>query len=83
MRIRDGIMDITMNTGVIQDNMINKTGLSCIWGLKCIQSFYFDFHIEQKTQKGSNSAQIVPNSRQLVLLTRTHPVTALRRGETP
>ena len=56
MRIWDGIMDITMNTGVKQDNIINKTGLSCIWRLKCILNFYFEFHIEQKTQKGSNSA---------------------------
>ena len=66
MRIRDGIMDIAMNTGVKRDNMINKTGLSCIWRLKCILSFYFEFHIERKMQKGSNSARIVPNSRQLI-----------------
>ena len=54
-------MDITINTGVKQDNMINKTALSCIWRLKCIQSFYFEFYIERKMQKGSNSAQIVPH----------------------
>ena len=70
MRIRDGIMDITMNTGVKQDN-INKTGLSCIWKLKCILSFYFEFHIERKTQKGSNSTRIVSNSRQLIFVTGT------------
>ena len=57
MRIWDGIMDITMNTGVVQDNMINKTGLSCILRLKRILRFYFEFHIERKTQKGSNSGE--------------------------
>ena len=51
MIIRDGIIDITMNTGVKQDKMINKTGLSCIWRLECILSFYSEFHIERKTQK--------------------------------
>ena len=70
MIIWDGIMDITMNPGVIQDNMINKTGLSCIWRLKCILSFYFEFHTERKMQKGSNSTRIVPNSRQLITRSR-------------
>ena len=70
MRIRDGIMDITMNTGVKQDNMINKTGLSCIWRPKCILSFYFEFYIERKAQKGSNSTRIVPNSCQLITRSR-------------
>ena len=39
MRIREQIIDITMTTGVKQDDIIFKRGLSCIWRLKCILIF--------------------------------------------